>query len=316
MNTNRPLISIVIPCFNEEEVIEETHRRISALAASQLAYEFEFVFIDDGSHDQTLRHLRNISTNDERIRVLVFSRNFGHQLAVTAGIDEACGDAVVLMDSDLQDPPEVVPAMLEKWRDGYQVVYGVREDRPGEPRFKLWSAHLFYRFLNRLSDTPIPLDTGDFRLMDRSVVDVLRSLTERDRFVRGLVSWVGFRQFALPYRRSQRFAGTTKYPLRKMIRFASDGIISFSTKPLKVAMHAGICFAGLACVGIIWALLTRLFTNNWVPGWTATIIAVLFLGGLQLLCTGILGEYIGRAYMQGKGRPLYIVSERLGKKAK
>lgn len=309
----KQLISLVVPCFNEEEVIDETYRRLAALANSQTDYEFEFVFVNDGSRDSTLKHLREIADNDPRTRVLSFSKNFGHQLAVTAGIDEASGDAVVLIDADLQDPPEVIPEMMALWREGYQVVYGVRSDRPGESPFKLWTAHLFYRLLNYLSDTPIPLDTGDFRLMDRSVVNVLRTLTERDRFVRGLVSWVGFRQVALPYRRSERFAGTTKYPLRKMLRFASDGIISFSVRPLRVAMFAGTLCAGLACAGIIWALCVRLLGHTWVQGWTATIIAVLFLGGVQLICTGILGEYIGRTYMQGKERPLYIISERFGK---
>lgn len=305
------LISLVVPCFNEEEVIRETHSRLAALADSQPAYNFELLFVDDGSRDNTLSLLRQIVAADSRARVVAFSRNFGHQLAVTAGIDEARGDVVVLLDADLQDPPEVVAEMLAKWREGWQVVYGVRAEREGESRFKLWTAHLFYRILNYLSDTPIPLDTGDFRLMDRSVVEILRGMPERDRFVRGMVSWVGFRQLALPYRRAARFAGTTKYPLRKMIGFASNGIISFSMRPLKLAMDVGLLCAGLACVGIVWAFAMRLATHNWVPGWTATIIAVLFLGGIQLVCTGILGEYIGRTYMQSKGRPLYIIGERI-----
>lgn len=312
MTQDQTLVSLVVPCFNEEEVITETHRRLSALADSLRGYRFEFLFVDDGSRDNTLSLLRHIVAADARARVVAFSRNFGHQLAVTAGIDEARGDTVVLLDADLQDPPEVVAEMLAEWRQGWQVVYGVRAEREGESRFKLWTAHLFYRVLNYLSDTPIPLDTGDFRLMDRKVVEVLRGMPERDRFVRGIVSWVGFRQLALPYRRAARFAGTSKYPLRKMLRFASNGIISFSMRPLKLAMDVGLLCAGLACVGIIWAFVTRLATHNWVPGWTAIIIAVLFLGGVQLVCTGILGEYIGRTYMQSKGRPLYVVSERLG----
>ncbi|TAN03679.1 MAG: glycosyltransferase [Rhodanobacteraceae bacterium] len=307
---SNPMISLVIPCFNEEEVIEETHRRLAALAESQPTYSFEFLFVDDGSRDRTPQLLRQLVATDRRVRAVFFSRNFGHQLAVTAGIDEARGNAVVLLDADLQDPPEVVAEMLAKWRDGWQVVYGVRAEREGESRFKLLTAHLFYRVLNYLSDTPIPLDTGDFRLMDRAVVEVLRSMPERDRFVRGMVSWVGFRQLALPYRRAARFAGTSKYPLRKMIRFATNGIISFSMRPLKLAMDVGLLCAGLACAGIVWAFAVRLATNSWVPGWTATIIAVLFLGGIQLVCTGILGEYIGRTYMQSKGRPLYIISDR------
>lgn len=289
----------------------ETHRRLVELAASEPHYRFEFLFVDDGSRDQTLRLLRAIVGTDPRARVLAFSRNFGHQLAVTAGIDEARGDAVVLLDADLQDPPEVVPEMLAKWREGWQVVFGVRAERMGESRFKRWSAHLFYRVLNYLSDTPIPLDTGDFRLMDRAVVDVLHAMPERDRFVRGMVSWVGFRQLALPYRRAARFAGVSKYPLRKMVRFATNGILSFSMRPLTLAMDAGLLCAALACVGIVWAFAMRIATHNWVPGWTATIIAVLFLGGIQLVCTGILGEYVGRTYMQSKGRPLYVVGERI-----
>lgn len=309
---HKNVISLVVPCFNEAEVIGETHRRLAVLAESQPDYGFEFLFVDDGSGDGTLGLLREIAAHDPRARVLAFSRNFGHQIAVTAGIDEARGAAVVLLDADLQDPPEVVAEMLAKWREGWQVVYGVRAEREGESHLKLWSAHLYYRVLNYLSDTPIPLDTGDFRLMDRVVVDVLRGMPERDRFVRGMVSWVGYRQLPLPYRRAARFAGTTKYPLRKMLRFASNGIISFSMRPLKLARDVGLLCAGLACAGIIWAFVMRLTTHNWVPGWTATIIAVFFLGGIQLVCTGILGEYIGRTYMQSKGRPLYIVSERFG----
>ena len=311
--SHSPLISLVVPCYNEEEVIAETHRRLAALADGRPGERFEFVFVNYGSRDRTLELLRGIATADARVRVVSFARNFGHQLAVTAGVDHAVGDAVVLIDADLQDPPEVVGQMIDHWKEGYEVVYGVRTDRPGESRFKLFTAHVFYRLLNRLSDTPIPLDTGDFRLMDRAVADVLRSMPERDRFIRGLVSWIGFRQLALPYRRAERFAGSTKYPLRKMIRFASDGMISFSVKPLKLAIMVGVCSAALACFGILWVLAARLLTSSWVvPGWTATILAILFLGGMQLLCTGILGEYIGRIYMQAKGRPLYIVSEQIG----
>lgn len=310
LGSHPPLVSLVVPCYNEEEVIAETHRRLAALADGRPGERFEFVFVNDGSRDRTLALLRGIAAADARVRVVSFARNFGHQLAVTAGVDHAVGDAVVLIDADLQDPPEVVGQMIDHWKEGYEVVYGVRTDRPGESRFKLFTAHLFYRLLNRLSDTPIPLDTGDFRLMDRAVADVLRSMPERDRFIRGLVSWIGYRQLALPYRRAERFAGTTKYPLRKMLRFASDGMISFSVKPLKLAIMVGLLSALAACLGIVWVLAGRLLTDGWVvPGWSATIIAILFLGGMQLLCTGILGEYIGRIYMQSKGRPLYVVGE-------
>ena len=308
-----PLISVVIPCYNEQESIAETHRRLGALAAGRLGERFEFVFVNDGSRDQTLELLRGIAASDDRVRVVSFARNFGHQLAVTAGVDHARGDAVVLIDADLQDPPEVIEDMIDRWKEGYEVVYGVRTDRPGESRFKRVTAHVFYRLLNWLSDTPIPLDTGDFRLMDRAVADVLRNMPERDRFIRGMVSWIGFRQLALPYRRAERFAGSTKYPLRKMLRFASDGMISFSVKPLKLAMMTGLGCAAIACLGILWVLGARLLTSAWVvPGWSATIIAILFLGGMQLLCTGILGEYIGRIYMQVKDRPLYVVGEIIG----
>ncbi len=308
-----PLISVVVPCYNEEESIAETHRRLGSLAADRPGERFEFVFVNDGSRDQTLELLRGIAASDDRVRVVSFARNFGHQLAVTAGVDHARGDAVVLIDADLQDPPEVIEDMIDRWKEGYEVVYGVRTDRPGESRFKRVTAHVFYRLLNWLSDTPIPLDTGDFRLMDRAVADVLRNMPERDRFIRGMVSWIGFRQLALPYRRAERFAGSTKYPLRKMLRFASDGMISFSVKPLKLAMMTGLGCAAIACLGILWVLGARLLTSAWVvPGWSATIIAILFLGGMQLLCTGILGEYIGRIYMQVKDRPLYVVGEIIG----
>ena len=308
-----PLISVVVPCYNEEESIAETHRRLGSLAADRPGERFEFVFVNDGSRDQTLELLRGIAASDDRVRVVSFARNFGHQLAVTAGVDHARGDAVVLIDADLQDPPEVIEDMIDRWKEGYEVVYGVRTDRPGESRFKRVTAHVFYRLLNWLSDTPIPLDTGDFRLMDRAVADVLRNMPERDRFIRGMVSWIGFRQLALPYRRAERFAGSTKYPLRKMLRFASDGMISFSVKPLKLAMMTGLGCAAIACLGILWVLGARLLTSAWVvPGWSATIIAILFLGGMQLLCTGILGEYIGRIYMQIKDRPLYVVGEIIG----
>lgn len=307
------LVSIVIPCFNEEDVITETYTRLLKLVDSIPSYDFEFVFVDDGSRDHTLELLRNVATSDPKVRVIVFSRNFGHQIAVTAGLDHAHGDAVLVIDADLQDPPEVIPEMLKKWEAGFEVVYGVRTERQGESLFKRATAHLFYRFLGHLSDTPIPLDTGDFRLMARNVVDSVCSMRERDRFIRGMVSWVGYKQCPLPYKRSERYAGTTKYPLRKMIRFASDGVMSFSVKPLRVAMFSGTLCAVLACVGIFWALAIKFFDKAAVPGWAATIIAVLFLGGVQLVCTGILGEYIGRIYMQAKARPLYVVSESLGR---
>lgn len=272
----------------------------------------ELIFVDDGSRDRTRELLRGFADKDSRIKVIGFARNFGHQIAVTAGIDAARGDAVVLIDADLQDPPEVILEMIEKWREGYDVVYGTRTERPGESAFKLATARGFYRVLNKLSDIPIPLDTGDFRLLSRAVADVLRAMPERDRFLRGMVSWVGFRQIALPYKRAERYAGESKYPLRKMLPFAIDGILSFSTKPLQVSIGLGMISATIALIGIVYAIALRLFTNIWVEGWTALMIAVLFLGGAQLLSVGIVGEYIGRIYNEMKQRPMYVADEYIG----
>lgn len=306
------LLSIVIPCFNEEEVLPETMRRLKSFCSELKDLEVEMIFVNDGSRDRTIQLLKQYASEDPRIKIINFARNFGHQIAVTAGIDAAAGDAVVLIDADLQDPPEVIHQMIEKWKEGYDVVYGTRTERPGESAFKLATARSFYRILNRLSSVPIPLDTGDFRLMSRAVVDSLRSMPEKDRFVRGMVSWVGFKQVALPYKRAERFAGESKYPLRKMIRFATDGILSFSTKPLQLAVGLGICSAFIALLTILYALFMRIFTNTWVEGWTTLMVAILFIGGVQLICMGILGEYIGRIYNEIKQRPLYIVQEYIG----
>ncbi|MFM8555377.1 MAG: glycosyltransferase family 2 protein [Betaproteobacteria bacterium] len=312
MPAKKPVLSIIVPCFNEEAVILETHRRLSALRQVLGETVLELIYVDDGSRDGTLAALRGLAANDPLTRVLAFARNFGHQIAVTAGIDAANGDALVIIDADLQDPPEVIPEMLGKWREGYDVVYGTRTDRPGESWFKLMTARAFYRVLNSVSDVPIPLDTGDFRLISRRVADTLRAMPERDRFLRGMVSWVGFRQYALPYRRAARFAGETKYPLRKMFRFATDGILSFSSTPLQLSVGLGLLSAALALAGIVYALVLRIFTDIWVEGWTALMIAVLFIGGVQLISVGILGAYVGRIYNEIKGRPLYVVQERVG----
>lgn len=307
------LISIVIPCYNEEEVISETIKRLKNFC-NELDDELdvELLFVDDGSRDQTRVLLSAIAYEDVRIRIISLARNFGHQTAVTAGIDAARGDAVVLIDADLQDPPEVIHQMITKWREGYDVVYGTRTERPGESAFKLATARSFYRLLNKLSDVPIPLDTGDFRLMSRAVVNTLNAMPERDRFVRGMVSWVGFKQIALPYKRAERFAGESKYPLRKMLKFATDGILSFSTKPLQMSIGLGMFAALISMLGILYALAMRIFTDIHVEGWTLLIIAVLFIGGVQLICVGILGEYVGRIYNEVKRRPLYVVSEYIG----
>ncbi len=247
-----------------------------------------------------------------RMRVLALSRNFGHQMAVTAGLQHVAGHVVVLIDADLQDPPEVIVEMLDRWRQGADVVYGVRTEREGETAFKRGTASAFYRLLARLTDVAIPLDTGDFRLMDRTVGDAFLAMPERDRFVRGMVAWTGFRQEPVLYRRAARLAGETGWPLRKMLRFAVDGIVSFSLAPLRLATWLGLLAAGLALAGIVYAVALRLLTDAWVSGWTSLFIAILFMGGVQLVLLGILGEYVGRIYGEVKRRPLYLVKERLG----
>jgi dolichol-phosphate mannosyltransferase len=308
----KKLISIVVPCYNEQEVIQVTLGRLVKLCDSQPKHDFEIICVDDGSRDKTYDLLCAAAETDPRLRIIKFARNFGHQIAVTAGIDAASGDAVVLIDADLQDPPEVVVQMIAKWEEGFDVIYGVRASRAGETAFKLATARGFYRFLNRLSEVPIPLDTGDFRLMSRPVVGVLKAMPERHRFVRGMVAWIGFKQTALPYERVERFAGESKYPLRKMLRFALDGLFSFSTKPLQISVSLGLFAAALAMLGIVYAVALRIFSSVWVEGWTALMIAVLFMGGVQLVSLGIIGEYIGRIYSEVKRRPLYIVGETVG----
>jgi dolichol-phosphate mannosyltransferase len=305
-------LSIIVPCFNEELVLRETNRRLLA-TAEQSGMDFELLYVDDGSADSTAEILRQLHAEDARVKVLRLSRNFGHQFAITAGLEHASGDAVVLIDADLQDPPEVILEMLARWDEGcWDVVYGTRIDREGESLWKLGTAKLFYRLINSLSDVAIPLDTGDFRLMDRKIVDALLSMPERDRFLRGMVSWLGFRQLALPYRRAARFAGTTKYPMRRMLRFAMDGILSFSVVPLRIATMVGLTASVMALIGCCWALGVRLLGHHWVAGWTSLLLTVLFMGGVQLVCLGVVGEYVGRTYWETKKRPLYLVQEQLG----
>ena len=310
------LVSIVVPCYNEEGVIAETHRRLSQVLNAQAGLEVEILYVDDGSRDKTWDILQTLpSTTNVTVRALTLSRNFGHQLAVSAGIERAKGDAVVLIDADLQDPPEVVPEMIREWQNGWDVVYGVRTERDGESAFKRATAAMFYRLINRLSEVPIPVDTGDFRLMDRKVVNALMAMPEHDRFIRGMVSWLGFRQKPLPYQRDARWAGETKYPLSKMIKFALTAISSFSTSPLKIASWVGFATSGVAVFGMLYVLGLRLFTSTWVEGWTALMLAVLFIGGIQLLVLGIMGEYIGRIYGESKRRPLFLIREERIQKA-
>ena len=305
------MISVIVPCYNEQEVIDECHRRLSDVL-QVLDEPYEIVYVNDGSRDRTADLLRNLNWNDpDHVVVVMLSRNFGHQTAVSAGLATALGDAVVIIDADLQDPPEVIPDMVRIWKTGYEVVYGVRASREGETGFKLWTARLFYRLIGRLSDVKIPEDAGDFRLLDRLAVNALISMPERHRLLRAMCSWVGFRQYALHYDRAARFAGSTKYPLKKMINLALDGIVSFSVVPLRFVTLLGFLTALLAMVGIVYSVTVRLFTHEWVRGWFTLFIGILFLGAVQLISLGILGEYIGRIYTEIKHRPLYLVSELL-----
>jgi polyisoprenyl-phosphate glycosyltransferase len=302
-------LSVVVPCFNEQEVIATTHAKLVEVLGGRDDVDLEVIYVDDGSLDATPGILRSLCERDPRVTTIFLSRNFGHQYALAAGLEHADGDAVVAIDADLQDPPEVVLELLEQWRCGADVAVGVRTERSGESGFKKKTAALFYRLLNAVSDVPITTDAGDFRLLDQRVVRALNAMPERDRFVRGLVSWLGFNQVSVPYRRAPRYAGITKYPLLKMIRFALDGFVSFSRAPLRIAIFFGVAVFALACIGIIYALMLRIFTQNWVPGWTLLIIAVLFLGGVQLLSLGVIGEYVGRVYAESKRRPLYVVKQ-------
>ena len=306
----RPTLSLVIPIFNEEETIPTLHARLSAFLGS-LGETWEVVFVNDGSVDSSHRLLSELAAQEPRYRVVSFSRNFGHQIAITAGVDYAEGQAVVVMDADLQDPPEVVAEMLAQWRLGYEVVYAVRSKRHGETLFKKLTAALFYRMLRMMLGFEIPVDAGDFRLMSRQVVLTLRGLRERHRFVRGLVAWIGFKQTSLHYERQGRFAGETKYPLSKMIRFAIDGITSFSIIPVRIATWLGV-LCGLGAVGIgLWALFQKLRGEPVVLGWTTLMMLVAACSSAQLLMTGVLGEYVGRIYEEVKKRPLYTVEEEL-----
>jgi dolichol-phosphate mannosyltransferase len=305
-----PVLSLVLPVFNEEAIIPELDRRLRAFLAdvgSGVGEAWEVIFVNDGSKDRSLALLKELAAAEPRYKVVSFARNFGHQMAITAGLDRASGEAVVVMDADLQDPPDVVKEMVARWREGFDVVFGVRSHRHGESAFKRVTAALFYRLLRAmLGDVSIPVDAGDFRLMSRPVVLTLRALRERHRFVRGLVWWVGFRQTGVTYERPARFAGETKWPLRKMLRFAIDGITSFSTVPLRMATWLGLMAGIVAMGGVGWALYSKFF-GGVVRGWTTIMIMVGLGSSAQLLMTGILGEYVGRIYEEVKRRPLYVV---------
>jgi dolichol-phosphate mannosyltransferase len=304
-----PVYSIVAPIFNESGNISELYRRLKDVMDST-GETWEMILVDDGSTDNSAELIRQYAEEDVRVKPVIFARNFGHQIAVTAGLDYSSGQAVVIIDSDLQDPPEVILDLITKWKEGYEVVYAVRAEREGESWFKLFTASLFYHLITSITDVKIPLDAGDFRLIDRKVVDVLNQMREKHRFLRGMSSWVGFRQTGVPYRRAARQVGETKYPFRKMFRLAINAVTSFSYFPLQLATYIGFIAAGLSILSIPVVIAIRLWgTETPLLGQATTLIAVLFLGGVQLISLGILGEYIGRLYDEAKGRPLYIVRE-------
>jgi glycosyltransferase involved in cell wall biosynthesis len=304
----KPVFSIIAPIYNEKESMPELYRRVSAVL-DKLGDPWELILVSDGCSDGSTELILDLAAKDPRVRPVIFARNFGHQIAATAGLDYSRGDAVIIIDADLQDPPEVIADLVAKWREGYEVVYAVRAEREGESWFKLWTASLFYQLIFRITDVKIPMDTGDFRLMDRKVVAVMNSMREKARFLRGMSAWVGFRQVGVPYKRAARFAGSTKYPFSKMLKLALTAITGFSHAPLQLATYLGFIAAGLAAVFIPVVIIERLTGAQAFVGQASTLVAVLFLGGVQLICVGILGEYIGRIYDEVKGRPLYIVRQ-------
>lgn len=303
-------ISIIIPAYNEEEVAQECYNRLEEVLNKLNNYENEIIFINDGSKDKTLEILTELANRNENVKIVSFSRNFGHQAAVTAGLKYVTGDVILIIDADLQDPPELLPEMLKLWEEGNEVIYGERKTREGESRFKLFTAKMFYNTLNALSDVEIPKNTGDFRLVDRKVVDTINSLPEHNKFLRGLFSWVGYRQYAFKYERKERFAGKTKYPLKKMLKLAADGIIGFSTKPLKILGGLGFISIIISFIILIYSLLSFAFEwNNLEAGWTSIMVSITFFAGVQLLSIWVLSEYIGRIYDETKNRPQYIVDK-------
>lgn len=306
--SEKVLHSIVVPMYNEELVVLETYKRLKQVLDS-VKEPYEIVFVNDGSRDKTAAMIGEICETDKNVKLVDFSRNFGHQIAITAGMDFAEGETIVVIDGDLQDPPEVIPKMIQKWKEGYDVVYGKRTERKGETFFKKFTAKAFYRFLRKMTDVDIPVDTGDFRLIDRKVCEALKQTNERNRYIRGLISWLGFRQTAVEFSRDVRFAGETKYPFKKMLKFAFDAITSFSYKPLKLASYAGVALSFCSFIYLLVVIYQKLFVGKTQPGWASTLAVNLFFNGIVLLILGIIGEYIGRIYDEAKGRPLYVVRQ-------
>ncbi len=301
------MLSVVTPVFNERDSVEELWRRLASTLSA--LGEYEIVVVDDGSTDGSWDALRGLAAKDEHLRLLRLSRNFGHQVALTAGLDAARGDAVVLMDADLQDPPEVIPQLVARWQEGFDVVYAVRERRDGESRARLLAISVFYRLFRRMAATDIPADTGDFRLLSRRAVDSLARMPERARYLRGMTSWIGFRQVGVSYRRDPRYAGSSKYPLTKLLRLASDGIASFSIAPIRLLTRLGFAMIVFCAAVLAWTLYTRFFTHDAPQGWTSVLAVVLLLGGVQMVGMGIVGQYIARIFEETKQRPLYFVSD-------
>lgn len=304
-------LSVIVPMYNEEEVANICYDRLTSVLKNIEGYDYEILFVNDGSKDKTLEILMSITNKDNRTSYISFSRNFGHQAAVVAGLKNVSGDAAIIIDADMQDPPEVIPDMVKKWEEGNEVVYAVRKSRKGETKFKLLSAKAFYRLLNKLSDVNIPCDTGDFRLIDRKAVNCLNELPEHNKFMRGLVSWVGFRQTPLEYERQERVAGKTKYPLGKMMKLALDGIINFSTKPLKIIGVIGIFAIIISFLLLVYTLVSYVFNlNHLTPGWASIMVTITFLSGLQFMSIWIMSEYIARIYDEARHRPEYIIDEK------
>jgi glycosyltransferase involved in cell wall biosynthesis len=303
------MLSVVVPVFNEQETLPEVYRRLALAVTPEDTWEV--LFVDDGSSDGSWEILCGLAAADPRLRLLRLSRNFGHQAAITAGLDAARGEAVVIIDADLQDPPELIPELVSRWRDGYDVVYAVRHSREGENRLRLLAIAVFYKLLRRVAGNDIPENVGDFRLISRRVVDALAGMPERARFLRGMTSWVGFPQCGVPYRRAPRYAGVSKYPPRKLMRLALDGITSFSTLPIKLVAWLGFALVVFCLVVLGWTLYTRFFTNDAPQGWTSLLVVVLLLGGVQLLSLGVIGQYVARIFDEAKQRPLYLVAERI-----